>query len=116
MRGREIAGVSMDKTTVPVLMYSIIAAFIMNLTYTGRLNPELPCTVFLRKMNGNCYRTANKTKQTPRKPYAAGEAVIFHGQPGGPKRVPCDGLPGVKTVWTGLEKLNILLSYREWKV
>ena len=34
---------SIDKTTVLVLMYSVIAAAIMNLTYIARLQPELPC-------------------------------------------------------------------------
>jgi hypothetical protein len=27
------------------LMYSVIAVFIMNLTYIARVNPELPCTI-----------------------------------------------------------------------
>jgi hypothetical protein len=34
---------TVDKTVMLVLMYSIIAAFIMNLTYIARNNPDLPC-------------------------------------------------------------------------
>jgi hypothetical protein len=33
---------------------------------------------------------------------------------GGPKRAPSDGPPGVKTIWLGLMKLYILLTYREY--
>ena len=35
----------MDKTTVLVLMYSIIAAFIMNITYIARIKLHFLCTV-----------------------------------------------------------------------
>jgi len=35
----------MDKTTVLVLMYSVIATFIMNITYIARINPHFPWEV-----------------------------------------------------------------------
>jgi hypothetical protein len=35
----------MEKTKTLVLMYSVIAVFIMNLIYIARVNPELPCTI-----------------------------------------------------------------------
>ena len=107
----------MDKTTVLVLMYSIIAAGIMNLTYRARLHLALPCVVYFEDEEwGLLYRAANKTKKTPGKPYMIGEAVSYLGQLGGPKRAPSDGLPGVKTIWAGLTTLNTLLAYREWLV
>ena len=37
---------SMEKTTMLVLMYSIIASAIMNITYVARIHPLLPCKVF----------------------------------------------------------------------
>ena len=106
---------SMEKTTVLVLMYSIIAAFIMNLTYIARINPQLPCTVFFEEDEWKVlYCTANKTKIPPEKPYTVAEAVTYLSWLGGPKRAPSDGPPGVKTIWIGIDKLNTLLAYKEW--
>jgi len=106
---------SIEKTTVLVLMYSIIAAFIMNLTYIARINPQLPCTVFFEEDEWKVlYCAANKTKKPPSKPYTVAEAVTYLSRPGGPKRAPGDGPPGVKTIWIGIDKLNTLLAYKEW--
>ncbi|MDR2633871.1 MAG: hypothetical protein LBC51_09685 [Treponema sp.] len=33
------------KTTALILMYSLIAVMILNMTYIGALTPELPCSV-----------------------------------------------------------------------
>ena len=104
----------MDKTTLLVLMYSVIAVMIMNMTYTARIHPEEPCTVFFEEDEWKLlYRAANKTKKEPKKPYSIQKAVTYLGWLGGPKRAPGDGPPGVKTVWTGLTMLNNLLAYRE---
>jgi hypothetical protein len=60
------------------------------------------------------YCTANKTRKPPDKPYTIEEAVTYLSWLGGPKRAPSDGPPGVKTIWIGLDKLNTLLTYKEW--
>lgn len=57
---------SMEKTTLLVLMYSVISVVILNLTYMARINPETTCTVFLRKTNGSCsivLQTKQKSRQ-----------------------------------------------------
>jgi hypothetical protein len=106
---------SVEKTTALVLMYSIIAAAIMNITFMARINPELPCTVCFEEEDWKVlYCTANKTKIPPEKPYTIAEAVMYLNWLGGPKRAPSDGPPGVKTIWIGLDKLNTLLTYKEW--
>ena len=106
---------SMEKTVVLVLMYSIIAALIMNITHIARIHPQLPCTVCFEEDEWKVlYCIANKTKEPPQKPYTISEAVIYLSWLGGPKRAPSDGPPGVKTIWTGLDKLYTLLAYREW--
>ena len=105
----------MDKITLLVLMYSVIAVVIMNMTYIARIHPEEPCTIFFEEDEWRVlYRAANKTKKSPKKPYSIQEAVTYLGWLGGPKRAPSDGPPGVKTVWIGLSTLNTLLAYREW--
>jgi len=108
---------SMEKTTALVLMYSIIAAAIMNMTYIARIHPQLPCTVCFEEDEWKVlYCTANKTKRPPVKPYTVAEAVTYLSWLGGPKRAPSDGPPGVKTIWIGLDKLNTLLAYKDWLV
>jgi len=106
---------SMDNTTMLVLMYSVIAVMILNMTYIARIRPEEPCTIFFEEEEWKVlYCTANKSKKAPQKPYSIHEAVTYLGRLGGPKRAPSDGPPGVKTVWMGLSTLNTLLAYREW--
>jgi hypothetical protein len=104
----------MGKMKVLILMYSVIAVFIMNLTYIARINPELPCTILFEEEEWKMlYCAANRTKKVPDRPYTIKEAVDYIGWLGGPKRAPSDGPPGVKTIWTGLQKLYTLLDYRE---
>jgi hypothetical protein len=106
---------SMDKTMTLILMYSIIAVMLLNMTYAAWLTPELPCSLLLGEDGWKLlYCMANKTKKGPKKPYTIKEAVNCLGRLGGPKRAPSDGPPGVKTIWLGLMKLYILLAYREY--
>jgi len=106
---------SIDKTSLLVLMYSIISVCIMNLTYISRLNPAACCDIFFDEVEWKVlYCSANKTRESPARPYTIAEAVKYLSWLGGPRMSPSDGLPGLKTIWTGLEKLNILLTYREW--
>ena len=108
---------SMAKTTLLVLMYSVVAVMIMNMTYIARIHPEKSCAAFFEEDEWKVlYCAANKTEKVPRKPYSIQEAVAYLGWLGGPKRAPSDGPPGVKTVWLGLSTLNTLLAYRKWLV
>ena len=107
----------MDKTTLLVLMYSVIAVLVLNMTYIARIHPNVPCTIFFEEDEWQVlYCAANKTKKVPRKPYSIQEAVTYLGWLGGPKTAPSDGPPGVKAIWVGLDKLYTLLAYREWLV
>jgi hypothetical protein len=108
---------SIDKTTALILMYSIVAVMIMNMTYAGRLTPDAPCSLLLGEEEWKLlYCVANKTRKEPKKPYTMKEAIDYLGWLGGPKRAPSDGPPGVKTIWIGLMKLHILLAYRRYLV
>jgi hypothetical protein len=87
---------SVEKTTALILLYSIIAGKILNMTYIGRLKPEAPCSVLLGADEWKLlYCIANKTKAEPSKPYTMKQAVEYLGWLGGPKRAPSDGPPGV---------------------
>ena len=79
------------------------AAAIMNPTYIARLKLELPRTVYFEEEERRLlYRTANKSKKTPEKPYTIQEAVSCLGQWEGPKPAPGHGLPGLKPFGPGL--------------
>jgi hypothetical protein len=77
----------MEKTTLLVLMYSVIAVAIMNITYIARIHPALPCTVCFEEDEWKVlYCTAHKTKTPPEKPYTIAEAVTYLSWLGGPRR------------------------------
>jgi hypothetical protein len=104
----------MERMKALILMYSVIAVYIMNLTYIARINPDLPCTLLFEETEWKIlYCAANRTKKGPDRPYTIKQAVEYVGALGGPKRSPSDGPPGVKTIWAGLQKLYTLLDYRE---
>jgi hypothetical protein len=97
-----------------IFMCSVIAVFIMNLTYIARVSPGLPCTILFDEDEWKLlYCVANRTKEVPEKPYTIAEAAGHIGNPGGPRRAPSDGQPGLKTVWLGLRKFYTLFDYRE---
>jgi hypothetical protein len=105
---------SMERMKALILMYSVIAVYILNLTYVARINPDLPCDILFEDLEWKIlYCAANRTKKVPDRPYTIKQAVDYVGALGGPKRAPSDGPPGVKTIWTGLQKLYTLLDYRE---
>jgi hypothetical protein len=80
---------SIEKTMAFIMMYSIIAVMILNMTYTARLTPEAPCSVLLGEAEWKLlYCVANKEKQEPKKPNLMKEAVKYLGWLGGPKRAP----------------------------
>jgi hypothetical protein len=106
---------SIERATTLIFMYSVIAVLILNITYAGRITPDLPCSILLEKEEWRLlYCMANKTKEAPEISYSMKEAVDYLGWLGGPKRAPSDGPPGVKTIWMGLMKLYTLLAYREY--
>ena len=89
-----------------LLIYSVIALFIVAITYIGRIIPDMLCDLFFKEEEWKVlYRISNKTKTSPDKPYTMAEAISYLGQLGGYKRAPSDGPPGLKTIWNGLFKL-----------
>ena len=86
-----------------LLIYSVIALFIMTLTYMGRALPDAPCSLFLEEDEWKIlYRVIHKTKKSPDEPYTLAEAIKYLGQLGGYKRSPSDGPPGLQSIWNGL--------------
>lgn len=98
------------------LLYSVIAMQILNLTYLGKICPELSSeAVFDEDEWKILYCCARKTKEIPQT-YTIKEAIYDLGILGGMKGAPSDGMPGARSIWQGLEVLCALLAYRNYIV
>lgn len=108
---------SYEKLKILILLYSVIAMRIMNLTYIGRLFPELPCSVLLEEEEWKLlYCMIKKVKMAPSQCYSLKESIFYLGELGGRKGAPSDGIPGAKVLWIGLEKLMFVMEYRQFIV
>ena len=98
----EIQQRTYEKIKAVIFMKSVIAMFIMTITYIGRILPDIPCSVFFDEDEWKAmYKIVNKTKYTPDEPYSLADAVKYLGTLGGYKRAPSDGPPGLKSIWNG---------------
>jgi hypothetical protein len=87
-------------------IYSVLAMYVMKLTFAARVLPDWPCEVLLDETGWEfLYRIAKKTRKPPEKPYSVSEAVRHIAELGSYKRAPSDGAPGLKSVWQGLFRL-----------
>jgi hypothetical protein len=103
-----------EKIKPMLLIYSVIAMYIMAVTYVGRILPDTLCDIFFDEDEWKIlYRIVNKTKKSPDKPYSMADAVKFLGQLGGYKRAPSDGPPGLKVIWKGLFTLYQFMTLYE---
>ena len=98
------------------LLYSVIAMQILNLTYLGKICPEISSgIVFVEEEWKVLCCCARKSKEIPES-YSLKEAIYDLGVLGGTKGAPSDGMPGVRSIWQGLDVLYSLLAYRNYLV
>ena len=98
------------------LLYSVIAMQILNLTYHGKICPEISRgIVFVEEEWKVLCCCARKSKEIPES-YSLKEAIYDLGVLGGTKGAPSDGMPGVRSIWQGLDVLYSLLAYRNYLV
>ena len=94
-----------------LLIYSVIAAFILAMTYFARIVPDAPCNVFLDDDEWKIlYRLITREKTPPKEPYSLKTAVAYLGELGSFRHTPSNGDYGVKAVWQGLTKLFIAID------
>jgi len=106
---------SVDGIELMILMYSIIAVHIMQLTFVSRNSPEVSCALILSEIEWKTlYCAANRTKSEPEQPPNMKEAVRLIAKLGGHVGAKSDGEPGLKVVWVGLNKLFLLVAYRNF--
>jgi hypothetical protein len=107
----EIQQRSVERILPVILICSMIANFILALTYFARISPDADCDLFLEEDEWKLlYRFAKRTKIPPDKPYSLAEAVKMLGQLGVGKRAPSDGDYGVKAIWLGLNTFYLAID------
>jgi len=105
---------SVDGIELVILMYSIIAVHLMALTYIARNAPETPVDLIFSKIEWQTlFRAANYTHNSPDTPYSMADAVRYVAKLGGFVGAPSDGPPGLKVIWLGLNKLYVLVAFRD---
>ena len=60
------------------------------------------------------YFAARKTKIVSKKVYTIKDMILDLAALGGRRLAPSDGMPGVSSIWKGLEKFYTLLEYRDF--
>ena len=87
----------------------VIAWRIFHLAKRGRETPDVPCTVFFEDAQWKAlvaYKTHNPIP--PKNPPLLGEAMRMVASLGGFLGRKCDGNPGTKTLWLGLQRLDAM--------
>lgn len=106
---------SYEKLKCLTILYSVIALQIMYMTYMGQLCPDLPAELFLDAEEWKVlYFTARKNKNAPERNYTIKDMIFDLAALGGLKLAPSDGMPGVKSIWKGLETFYIILEYKDF--
>ena len=92
---------------LPVLLiYSVIAMFILAMTYLARIMPDIPCDTFFEDDEWKIlHRLIKRESVAPQNPYSLKTAISYLGELGGFKHSPSDGEYGVKVIWKGLVRL-----------
>jgi hypothetical protein len=93
----------------------VVAWRIFYLTKLGREIPDVPCTVFFEDAEWKAlvaYKTQNAIP--PEKPPTLREALRMVASLGGFLGRKCDGEPGTKSLWLGIQRLDDLTGM--WKI
>ena len=95
-----------EKIQALLLIYSVIAAYILALTYISRVYPDTPCNNFFEEDEWKIlHRIIKRDTKPPTEPYSLKTAIAYLGELGSYKHSPSDGDYGVKSLWKGLIKL-----------
>ena len=96
-----------DRLSKAITLYSIIAWRLLWLTYQARTTPYKSCEIIFETNEWQAlYCVVNKTNTPPEQPPTLQESVRLLAKLGGFLGRKCDGEPGVKVLWRGLQKLN----------
>ena len=90
-------------------IYSVVAWFLLYLTYLGRDAPDTASEILL---DPALLQVVSAGERHPVK--TAGDLIFALGKIGGFRRLPSAPFPGVKSLWLGLRRLHD--RYEGWKL
>ena len=104
-----------DRIEACLAIDMVVAWRIYHLTKLGRETPDAPCSVFFEEAEWKAL-TAYTTKNpiAPAEPPSLRDVVLMVAILGGFLGRKCDGDPGTKSIWLGLQRLDDITEI--WKV
>jgi Transposase Tn5 dimerisation domain len=97
-----------DRLQNAIALYMVISWRVMHLMTTARQYPDQPCSDILEPHEWQLAWVMKYKKPPPKKTPTNRDIVRIIAQLGGFLARTGDGEPGAKTIWRGLEKLNIM--------
>ena len=88
-----------------IALYMIVAWRVLFVTMLGRECPELPCSVLFEDDEWKAVYVIAKNAPPPETPPALGDFTLMIASLGGYLNRKCDGPPGPKTMWVGLQRM-----------
>jgi hypothetical protein len=104
-----------DRIEACLAIDMVVAWRIHHLTKLGRETPDVPCTVFFEEAEWKALSAyIKKDPIPPAEPPSLREAIRMVASLGGFLGRKCDGEPGAKSLWLGLQRLDDITDI--WKV
>lgn len=104
-----------DRIEACLAIDMVVAWRILHLTKLGRETPDVPCTVFFEEAEWKALSAyINKDPVPPAEPPSLRDAIRMVASLGGFLGRKCDGQPGAKSLWLGLQRLDDITDI--WKV
>ncbi len=104
-----------DRIEACLAIDMVVAWRIHHLTKLGRETPDVPCTVFFDDAEWKALNAyINKTPVPPSNPPSLRDAIRQVASLGGFLGRNCDGEPGTKSLWLGLQRLDDITE--TWKI
>ena len=95
---------SIDTFGPCLIVYMIVAWRILNLMMLGRECPDLPCDVVLTESEWKAAWQIKRKEPPPQSPPRLGDMTKIIASLGGHLGRKCDGLPGPKSIWIGMQR------------
>lgn len=104
-----------DRIEACLAIDMVVAWRIHHLTKLGRETPDVPCTIFFEQAEWKALAAyIKKNPIPPAEPPSLREAIRMVASLGGFLGRKCDGEPGAKSLWLGLQRLDDITDI--WKV
>jgi len=96
-----------DRIEACLAIDMVVAWRVYHLVKVGREVPDVPCTVFFEEAEWKALVTfTTRNPVLPDQPPILREAIRMVANPGGFLGRKCDGVPGTKSLWLGLQRLD----------